>query len=353
MTPDTVTHVRPGNVDALLAEMASRLSVDPDATLELDWSHVSRLEGSAGAVLATALLGTLGRAPLRVKVQPRAATQHWLLTSGLAFALANRLGDTAVDGLRHEELATWRRTWMPGTEAAWNQLFGPPHPATLFGPEEIGESPLAPDLFGPHHAAFTNPHRQGSAVGRDTAVSRIVWPWLDRLLPNDGRRPRRSTRRTEYIQDVGILIDELLSNVAEHGTSLGFGPSIHSLVQILVTRGGGARSFDRLRLSVWDTGAGIASTARTKLASAGAAEMTDETLLMQLFSGNLPGWLRGRGMGLPEVADICRRTAGANLFVATGPVRLATTGRRAELQPTGQGFPIQGSVVTAVLPLNT
>ena len=350
MTPTAVTHVRPGNVDAILSDMEARLRDDPDAPLVLDWSNVSRLETASGAILSAALLGTLGRAPLRVKVDPRFSDRHWLLTSGLAFALANRTGTTTVDGLRRDELAAWRRSWTPGTEATWRQLFGEPPPTTLFEPADIGESPLAPDLFGPYYAAFTNPHRQGASVGRDTAVTRVVWPWLDRLVPEGSRRPRRSSSRDRYIRDVGLLIDELLSNVAEHGTSLGFGPSIHSLVQVLVTRGGGERSFDRLRMSVWDTGAGIANTARPKVPDV-SAELPDDGLLERLFSGDLPGWLRGRGMGLPEVASVCRRTPGASLFVATGAARLATSGRRAELRPLEAGFPIQGSVVTAVLPL--
>jgi hypothetical protein len=349
MTTAEATHVRPANVETILRDVEARFADNPGEVVELDWRHISRLEGPAGAALAAALVGTLAEVPLHVKLEPPTGATHWLLSSGLAFALANRAGETTVEGLQGEELDRWRRTWTPGTQATWRQLFGAPPSETLFSPEEVGESPLVPDLFGPNYAAFANPHRLGSTVAHQNAVTRVVWPWLDRLLPQAKRR-RRSRSRDEYIGNVGLLVDELVSNAAEHGTALGFGPSIHSLVQVIVTRGGGSRSFDRLRLTVWDTGAGIPATARPKIGSPPTSEFDDESLVETLFAGRRAGWLRGRGMGLPEVAAVCRQTSGSRLFVATGAVRLAGEGRR-ELRRLTPGFPLQGTVIAAVLPV--
>lgn len=349
MTTIAPTHVRPTTLDGLLVEMEERYLADPEATLELDWSGIARLEGESGAILAAALLGRLGPAPLRVKVNPAGRGQHWLVRSGLAFAIANRSGDTWIEGIATEELAPWKRSWTPGTAATWRELFGHPAEATLFGPEAVGESPFAPDCFGPYYAAFINPHRQGASIGRDTAVARVVWPWLDRLLPQRRASRLRPSRRDHFIEDVGFLIDELLSNVVEHGTALGFGPSIHSLVQVHVTRGGSG-SFDRLYLSVWDTGAGILRTVRPKLAQSDQ-DLSDQLLLTRLFDGQLVGWSRARATGLSDVARICSRQPGATLSVATGPMRVAVAGRRRLSQTRGAGFSLQGTLVTAVLPV--
>jgi len=325
------------NIEKVLASLEGHAGAEPMAL------EIERVERHAGALLSTALLGSLGEQPLEIRMAAAGDVTDGLASAGLAFALANRRGPTKVDGMRSpESLSPWRRTWTPGTRANWIALF-PDEDASnqLFGPEAIGETDWEPDLFGPTFAAFVNPHRTGRVASRRHPLKRVFWPWIDRLMPRSLAQDR--AKRREFVRDVGTLIDELIANISEHAA--GSGPDVHSLVHAAVTRG---QEADRLHLAFADTGAGIIRTLLPKLGISPAPEETYEEVLAAAFAGTLPGWGVGRGLGLPAVLDVATRGS-AVLRVATGRCRLEAD--QHGLRSVAVEFDLRGTVVVVSLTL--
>jgi hypothetical protein len=343
MTQAAPKRLNATNIEAVLSGLASH-----SGALQLDLRELETMERSAASMLGNALLGTLGSRPIELRVSDDKA--DWMTASGLAFALANRTGMTQVNGRPAAWLqdSDWARDWLPGNEAPLEALYQESAPE-LFDPELVGETALRPDLFGPGFAAFVNPHLTRPSIQRHP-VTTVIWPWLDRLVPQEQITLTARDRRGNWIADVGRFVDETVSNVCEHARGE-TRSRLFSMVQVFATRGG-SRSSNRLHLSVQDTGVGIAKTARRKLAPRLAASITDDQLLGKLLEGTLAPWGRGRGQGLPRVVEICRRH--------NGTLRVATKTTRATLG-LGQGdtairtgaapFRIDGTVVTLSLPV--
>jgi hypothetical protein len=316
--------------------------------LHLDLRVLDTIERSAGAILSNALLGTLGQRPLTVLLA--GGESDWMTTSGLAFALANRPGPTTVlDGEDAAPLLGWRRDWRPGHVEPLRSMM-PAGNGELFAPEELGETSSLPDLFGSSFAAFVNPHLTQPQLQRHPLTT-LLWPWLDKLLPNPQERPIEHGARGAWVGDVGGVVDEVLGNVCEHARRRD-GERVFSLVQVSVTRGGGQRSSNRLHLCVQDTGPGIPATARPKVPPSLAAAMSEQQLVAKLIEGTLQPWGRGRGQGLPRVADICRRLQGT-LRVATKTTRavIEAQAENCAVRTHQAAFCLNGTVVTLTLPV--
>jgi hypothetical protein len=316
--------------------------------LKLDLHEVGTIERSAGAILSNALLGTLGQRPLTVLLA--GGESDWMTTSGLAFALANRPGPTTVlGGGEAAPLSSWRRDWRPGHVEPLHSMMSVGN-GELFAPEELSETSSLPDLFGSSFAAFVNPHLTQPQLQRHPLTT-LLWPWLDRLLPNPLERRVEYAARGAWVADVGGVIDEVLGNVCEHARRRD-GQRVFSLVQVSVTRGGGQRSSNRLHLCVQDTGPGIPATARPKVPPSLAAAVNEQQMVAKLIEGTLQPWGRGRGQGLPRVADICRRLQGT-LRVATKTTRavIEAQAENSAVRTHQAAFCLNGTVVTLTLPV--
>ena len=338
-----LTQLRTASVDDLLSDLATAEVTQPAIPFELDLSTLDRLERPAGAILSNALIGTFGSLPLRIKLPP-ASIPEWLEYSGLAFALANREGPTDLLGLdRPEDLvAPWREYWLPGAE-----LVEEPGSQPLFSPGIVGETETIPNITGSCCASFVDPHLSSADVGSHP-LNTFVWPWLDRLLPGQRQKREGTGDRYALIEDIGRLVDETVQNVTQHAVT--YGQDVRSLLQVAVTHGGGAKSFDRVYLAVQDTGPGIVSTARGKVDAVARASIDDQQLLFKLFDGSLPPWGRGRGMGLPKVLEICANHQGV-LHVATQFTRLRAESARPPLVTWRNGVGLKGTVIVLMLPL--
>jgi hypothetical protein len=335
--PETTAHPRrlaASMIDSLLPYWAGQ----PTITLNLDeYASVDRI---AAAVMTCALTGSLGDRPLQV-VATKETRLDWLESSGLAFALAQRRGPTQLEAGPAD--GQWRRDWSPGFGSPWSgaEL---PRRDTLFEPEMIGETGIQPDLAGPSFAAFVNPHLTRRASGPHP-VATVLWPWLTRLISVTRPDAHDDGIRARMVSDIGRLVDEVVTNVGDHATVDG---PIASLVQVSVTRGGGQRSHNRLHIAVTDTGPGITTTARKRLGPEDRG-LDDETLLGHLLDARLAPWGRGRGQGLPRVADLCR-AYDAVLRVATRTTNAVLEPDEA-LQTRTTGYCLHGSVVTMTIPL--
>ena len=333
----------------LIEDLLDRLAL-ASGSAELDLRGTDVVERSAGAVLSNALLGSLGDWPLEIFLDEPAP--DWVASSGLAFALANRSGETAINGVRRAIVdPSWTREWRPGHVAPW-QAMTPTPTGELFSPSELRETSELPDLLGPTFAAFVNPHLTRPTLQRHPLTT-LLWPWLDRLVPKASVpiATRGSDGRRLWVADVGRVIDEVLGNIWEHARSQSSAP-ISSLVVVSVTRGGGERSTNRLHLCIQDTGPGIPATARPKISAPIAATLTEAQLVSRLLEGTLAPWGRARGQGLPRVVEICRTLRGT-LRIATKTTRASVDGHdvNSAVRVAPTSFRLDGTVVTLTLPV--
>jgi hypothetical protein len=333
----TGSRLNVGGVEGVLTTLLTQRNAG--AELILDFRDVEVIERMAGSVLANALTGTLGDAPLVLRVSGEQIGD--LISAGLAFAFANRRGKTSVDATRFKapDWSAWSYDWRPTSGTA---------PDELFDPSFIGETAVRPDVRGAGFAAFVNPHLSTPRVG-EHPVSTVLWPWLDGLL-RDARQgvSNRSTRES-FIADIGGFVDETIINISDHAAPTS--SDVVSLVHLSVTRGGGVRSGNRLHICVQDTGPGIIATARPKL-GAEHRSLDDETLLAELFKGSVAHWGRGRGQGLPRIAEICQ-ARGGTVRVFTQHLRLTLDASADDLpaRASTAPFPIGGTVVALTVPL--
>lgn len=121
---------------------------------------------------------------------------------------------------------------------------------------------------------------------------------------------------------------------------------VRSLAQVAVTTGGHGT---KLYLSVQDTGPGIPTTARPKLADTPWTDIDDSRLMVGLLDGQLPPWGRGRGIGLPEVTETARKRR-RQMLVASGRTR-CQFGPEGDIVATTCGFDLRGSVVAVMFPI--
>lgn len=340
MSATSAPRLNTNAVEELLTELqAARGDLDLDLR---PWGAVER---AAGGLLGAALIGSLGERPLHLRLDPSNA--DWLMASAVAFALANRVGPTTVEGSSLEDLkaAGWTSDWRPGHGVGERAAAG-----ALFHPAELRETPNPPDLTGSDFAAFVNPHLTPPRLQRHPLTT-LLWPWLDGLVPRGQQEAVHRDRRSAWLAHVGQVVDETVGNVCEHAGA-NDPNGLCSLVQVVITRGGGARSANRLHVAVSDTGVGIPATARPKLEPHVAAALSEEQLVARLLEGTLAPWGRGRGQGLPRIVEICRRHKGV--------LRLATKTTRAVLESAREGgavrtsaspFRLDGTVLALTLPI--
>lgn len=314
------------SADHYLEGLMAQATAGPSVPLRLNLRPLAAMSYADATLVANGLIGSLGHVALEVDPVPREELAH-LARSGVCFALANRTGPTRVSSVEVMQLDAWRESWSPGAAQPLRELFSA---------EELSETQYVPRLFSPYHAAFVQPHL-AAAVGGGSEVTRVLRPWLLRIIP--GKKLRLDP---EFVADIGTLVEELVENVREHARRQPDGKPTCSLIDVSVTRGGHG---NRINVSVQDTGPGIVATARTKL-SAPAAGLSAPELVAALLKGEAGSWHRARGLGLPRVWDAVRERVGARISVATGVVRLDGSGKTS-LHAEASSFDLAGTVVYA------
>ncbi|KYF84243.1 hypothetical protein BE17_49410 [Sorangium cellulosum] len=347
-----IQNLKLDNIDSFIKEVNAKA----DKRLVVDLQSTDKVERPAASILSAALLGSFAERALEVRLPERLDTKRRISWASLAFALANRPKEieTKIVGGEGLDLTEWKRSWSPGTRSQFDRLF---KSGELFLGGDLGESEDEPTMYGRDHAAFVNPHRAPPAVG-PTDVTSVVRPWLSTVLPSYLSRRSGSPHGPAFVQDVGLLIDELLENVRDHALQRSEGRPTQSLVHLSIARGGGASTREdgtkvthRLYLSVLDTGPGIAVTARPKLDLRPAEEggPRDAEIIRDLLTGRHAGWGRARGLGLPRVWKRVRAWRDAELRIATNAERLR--GRDSEVEILRPGFDIRGTVIIFMVPL--
>lgn len=294
----------------------------PERTLELDLRGL-RLHADAASLLSSVLLGPLGDRKITVHItskdpgertHPRPNIQLEIL-----FALANRRGSSRFAG--HSQpgrtdsewtenfLLEWRNAWTPGGRTPWRQLFAEPDktasPPLL--PQNAYDE-LFPDIFGRHSAAFINPHLGSGRTGRSD-LNQAISSWMSRVLPDFNDYTKDPELRKRFVTDVGSVVEELVENVRDWASLQVDRQPSRCLVRVFVTR---ASDFDRLYLTILDTGPGILATTRGR-----CAEMHPEALFRGLLTGSLV-LARARGFGLPLLWRAITRWPDSDLWLFSG-----------------------------------
>src|SRR5690349_12378804 len=114
------TSLKVDNVDDFMRHMEQQRVSDRRMVLDI---QRMRIERPAASILSAALLGTWGEAPLVVHLPPENEQLRRAALSTLGFALANRRGDTQVEGAG--DLSMWKRSWSPGARNQIGLLFSP------------------------------------------------------------------------------------------------------------------------------------------------------------------------------------------------------------------------------------
>ncbi len=356
-------------IERYLLRVYGEFANDPTATILLDWLDAGLMhdrDPADEALLVNGLLGLLASAKLNVRLPDIPDALETVIRSGLPFALANREGTARIAPASEQSRLTsapWRRSWTMGTRSAWVSLLGE-SPESLRAPlvttsngngngNGNGHRPrngngngavrsgAEAGLYGPHHAIFVNPHRSHRAAGSEQ-VFRLVALWLGRLLEEMHTSP---ADRDDLLDGVRTLIDELIQNVRGHATRRE-GAAVKSLVKMEVRRD--AQNVALLLLTVQDTGPGIAATVRSKLDVA-EGELEDDELIERLVLGDVKPRGRARGIGLPQVLEVCKRSE-AQLMLRSRAVRVAA-GPDGELRRATREFDACGTAVVAMLPL--
>jgi hypothetical protein len=295
-----------------LAEEAVRVKFD----LERDPDPI------ATAVFAQAMLSMRHDLRLVVDLNDEPETLRSLVRGGVVSALWRRPGISweRAPGT----LGPWGRwhTWTPGARAVM---------APMFAEEKESDS-----LFGPEHAVFINPHLTTEPF-RQASVTPLIRRWLTQVVA-----PGLDDQEHHiYVEAPLFAIDQLVHNVREHAITPHNRSLVDSVVSVEVLTGVHGRC---LRIGVLDTGAGIAATLRPKLF---AEARGDGELITALLEGELPGWDRGRGLGLATIAALIADQPGASLDIWSGEARV-----RAEATVVEQLAPeVTGTVVNAFFPL--
>jgi hypothetical protein len=327
MSEVQVRELRAESIGASLGELRCGYEghATREDTLRLSFLLENDPDPVATAVLAQAMLAVPDDFDLVVDLHDRPETLRWLLRGGVVSALSRRRC-VRFEGLP-ETLGQGRlwNTWTPGAHAVM---------APMFGQGAEAEAPL----FGPGHAVFINPHLTTEPYAQ-ASLTPLVRRWLTQVVA-----PGLSAAEQEaFIAAPIFAIDQLVHNVREHAIGASAHHHVDSVVGLEVAGAGLER---RLRVSVIDTGPGVESTLRPKLA--GAPEYPGEDdLLAALLDGALPGWHRGRGFGLATIAGLVNDSPGATLELWSGAARVAVDTHVAKLPAPG----VAGTVVNAFFPL--
>ncbi len=306
------------SLDELQRRGSESTEQDP---LELTLRLHERPDPGASAVFAGALMTSLKEIPIRVSHDSDEALLANVFRSGLAAALGSRSGATTfADPGSPLNAPGVGATWTPGTRD---------FRAAMFRDEDDESS----GLFGPTHAIFLNAHRTTTPPG-PSSITRLVRRWLGRQMGGDDDS-------VPCLRYVGFALDQLVVNVSEHAVTEQT-PSVTSLVRLELEREADAEP-RALVLVVLDTGAGITTTLRSKLADASA----DSQLLPALLKGELPQWGRARGVGLARLTQLVQENGGT-MFVA---VKGASVSVGQEVSVNDGPTAVAGSVISLRLPL--
>lgn len=292
--------------------------------LELALQLRERPDPGASAVFAGALMTSLREIPIRVTHDADEALLANVFRSGLAAALGSRSGATTfADPGSPLNAPDIRATWTPGTPAFRAAMF-----------RDGDDEPSG--HFGPSHAIFLNAHRTTTPPG-PSSITRLVRRWLGRLVEAD-------EESSPCLRYVGFALDQLVVNVSEHAVTEST-PAVTSLVRIELERQEDAVPY-ALVLVVIDTGAGITTTLRSKVADAPA----DPQLLHALLEGELPQWGRARGVGLSRLAQLVQEIGG-KMFVTVKGVSVSVVEQEVSVEDGPAA--ISGSVISLHLPLQS
>lgn len=297
------------------------------STIRLDCRGVQRVRRLAGCLLTSPLIGSSDDVPVEVRLpQSPFARQEVLSRSGVLFALAHRRGVVEHDGGPKFEsvLRAFRRA--PQAQLSWD-------PSKAVGGLNIGS----------RSHAWTNLHYSLLNYGGDNFGAALrKWVELDVLR---SRTPRLAEA---LLDDIVLISSELLENVIEHAvTDVQWAGGPRSLAHVMVTEGG-ARSHDRLYVTMQDNGLGITRTARRKLAIS-ERHLSEEELLVHLVRGTLLTFPSHRGRGLPSIWDAAQRQGG-KLQIATKETRVF--GNNGMIKSQTSSASIDGTAIILMFPLS-
>ncbi|MEO7037002.1 MAG: hypothetical protein ABI548_23820 [Polyangiaceae bacterium] len=267
------------------------------------------------------------RAAKVVFTAPKYNWQSVLAQSGLLFFLAGHIEREVTAPIGFDAaLDPWRKPWTRGSHSQ----------RALFDDDKHVE----PTTFRKgEYAAFVNPHLVGPLNGA-AGVSNVVQPWLAQFLP-----PRISANRA-FLADVGMIVDELLSNVRHHAALTDDLRALRSLVLVTLARGNDPEVRDRIHITVLDTGMGILVSAHRRMnfriSPSGGA------LLASIFRGEMIGTSRARGFGLPQIWDRVRSQKNARLYAIANGHSLEGGDTDIRTSSLGVGS-LSGTIVTASL----
>jgi hypothetical protein len=309
-----------------LGELRCLNQVGPlhSATVRLSFDFEGDPDPIAIAALAQAMLVTRDDIELIVDLHDRPQTLRWLVRGGIVSALSRRTDVQWERSPKAIEQGYLWHTWTPGAHEAMAPMF------------EVGSE--SESLFGPEHAVFVNPHLTTEPYGH-ASLTPLVRRWLTQVVA-PGLSP---ADHEAYIAAPIFAIDQLVHNVREHAIM----PFNHALVDSVVALETVENRLGRqLRVSVIDTGAGVAQTLRPKLL--GAFDHPDDgDLLTALLRGEVPGWDRGRGFGLATIAALVAERPGAALDVWSGEARVSCENEVVERSAPE----VSGTVINAFFPL--
>lgn len=310
------------------AEQAERIaqSVLNASRVRIDCRAVHRINRLAGCILVSPLIGSLDEIPVEVRLPHSNFARYEVLSrAGLLFALAHRRGPVEHDGGQQFEALLKRFQAVPHIQLTWD-------PAKAIGGIEIGH----------RSHAWTNLHH-GLLNYAGENFGEALRKWVEREVLKS-RTPRLGEG---LLPDIVLTSSELLENVIEHATSdVQWPGGPRSLAHVMITEGG-ARSHDRLYITMQDNGLGIVRTARPKLGSS-ERHLSDEDLLVRLVDGTITTFPSHRGRGLPRIWEAaCRQ--GGTLQIATGDTRVA--GKDGEITSSKSSFSIDGSAIILMFPL--
>lgn len=323
MTP--LTELRDDTVETSIAQLDQEFDADGPALLDL--TNVGEVDLFAGSLLANVLLRAWRDHEISVSVPQNHAALAAIASSGLGFALAS---------LKHAQMSPegtllasprMSASWTPGSRAPWDLMFGE-------APADDGAAEVL--LYRPEQAAFANVHRTNRPPDGNP-ITRLLRLWLQAATGEASLNGLGAA-----IDTASFFIDELVDNVRSHAV-VGRPGGIESLLAVRLD----GQAEQILQVTVMDTGLGVAATLRDKLGA--HAPDGDDQLLRDLLAGNLPGWGRGRGVGLAALVARCANVDGASLSLRTAEWHATADGAGVDVDE--RSVVIHGTLVTARLPL--
>jgi hypothetical protein len=254
---------------------------------------------------------------------------------------------------------SWLRPWHQSSAAYRRELFNDEDTAT--GADKCWESAQR------YLITLVNPHRHGGGEEQGANITNYLDTWLWRRasalahLSGGDELDDMVKKSTEIARQLFLNIREYAGldrqRRGDHRDT--------SLMQVFFTRGGGARSGNRLYVLVMDTGVGIPTRVREMQED---VDMPADKALQGALDGSFRQLRANRGWGLSDIREACAQasalripgTAPGRMLIAAGDLDRANQSTVASMVfDDSRGYetfqtsnvPFQGTCVLVELPL--